>query len=538
MVGRLPRGPGHRLPGEAGHHRAARWCSTRERPSPRPKPSSTSPIRRRSVAPDFAAPATRVRQKPVSWRAARQDIRELAPFELTIGLAAARLPSLAMFPAGSQVPTAAWTGTLRLPSWPRPAQRKQRGQAVRSVDRDEYFVGSAFRFEEVEVIGFRIDLDRHGIGAVEETSRGARPSSPRAGRRHPRGDDRAAELPSRAGADRPLPLSAGDPDRLAGAVALRQDAAEERLAANHRRRLSVAARAADPDAGRTRRRRHRSGARPGHLRACAVRGQPVVEGAGARRPGLRQAACGLLHLGGRYPASTESGWSATEGSRGQARAAHPDRGSPPDPEHRAGPERPQNSRTRLPVPRRRRRRRRRLRRDRPGAGPRHVLLRAHPLAAERLRRPGVPPVLRPAGHSEDARRNTLGAGLADRGAAVPEGSAVGNHLDNRKPRPRRRRPHRAAERNGRTDAVGRTVGAESVEDVLLAAGHSKRRRGSASPPEAGTACDARWTSTSTTASGSRALQRRRDRPGRSPAAASSSVRSADAVSAIHPGRAG
>ena len=81
-----------------------------------------------------------------------------------------------MFPAGSQQPTAVWTGTLRLPSWP-PERRAGPAQAAgpgprpraRSFDRADYFVGSAFRFEEVEVLGFRIDLDRHGIETVEES---------------------------------------------------------------------------------------------------------------------------------------------------------------------------------------------------------------------------------------------------------------------------------------------------------------------------------------------------------------------------------
>ena len=47
----------------------------------------------------------------------------------------------------------------------RPGQRPR----ARSFDRADYFVGSAFRFEEVEVLGFRIDLDRQGIETVEES---------------------------------------------------------------------------------------------------------------------------------------------------------------------------------------------------------------------------------------------------------------------------------------------------------------------------------------------------------------------------------
>ena len=129
------------------------------------------------IAPDFAAPATRVRQMPVSWRADRDDLRKLAPFEMEIGLEKARLPSLAMFPTGSQKPIAFWTGSLRLPSWPpenaRKDQRKGPGQVrrprARSFDRADYFVGSSFRFEEVEVLGFRIDLDRQGIETVEDS---------------------------------------------------------------------------------------------------------------------------------------------------------------------------------------------------------------------------------------------------------------------------------------------------------------------------------------------------------------------------------
>ena len=129
------------------------------------------------IAPDFAAPATRVRQMPVSWKADRDDLRKLAPFEMKIGLEKARLPSLAMFPTGSQKPIAFWTGSLRLPSWPpekaRKDQRKGPGQVqrprARSFDRADYFVGSSFRFEEVEVLGFRIDLDRQGIETVEDS---------------------------------------------------------------------------------------------------------------------------------------------------------------------------------------------------------------------------------------------------------------------------------------------------------------------------------------------------------------------------------
>ena len=131
------------------------------------------------VAPDYAAPATRVRRKAVPWPADRRDIGELAPFDVSIDPATARLPSLAMFPAGTHQPTRVWTGTLDMPTWPRefPQQR------ARPSDRLDYFVGSAFRFDDVEILGFRLDLGRLGIEAEETAEPATEEPDPRRGGR-------------------------------------------------------------------------------------------------------------------------------------------------------------------------------------------------------------------------------------------------------------------------------------------------------------------------------------------------------------------
>ena len=188
----------------AAHHRA-RMATPAEAASAK----TGKPLARRlfagAVAPDFAAPATRVRRKAVSWPADRHDLRELAPFDISIDPATARLPSLAMFPAGTHQPTASLDRdpgpadvAARVPAAARPA-------LPTALD---YFVGSAFRFDDVEILGFRIDLGRLGIETAGDPRTGAEAPDPRRGadRHVPREDDRAAELPSRPGARDPLPL--------------------------------------------------------------------------------------------------------------------------------------------------------------------------------------------------------------------------------------------------------------------------------------------------------------------------------------------
>ena len=497
------------------------------------------------IAPDFAAPATRVRQKPVSWTAdRRRHPRAGSRSSLTIDLATARLPSLAMFPAGSQQPIAVLD---RNPETAVVAARDASSAQGAGPGRGQARPDRARLLRRL-----RLPLRGRGGPRVPHRSRPPRHRDGRGDRRIgartivaeriddvPRGDDRAAELPSRPEGTYPTSAIGRRPGRSRwsclryGRMRLKkewQQITVDDFQSQHELLIRMLVGRVDDDTGQAH--------DPATYVPVLFVDNPWSKALGREVQGFDKRLADFCILEERPAGRAASGRSArrtrpdakpvpltriTEvrltGASGRARATSNS----------------SSSTTRSTT-----RDRRRLRRDRPGPGPRHLLLRPDALAAERLRRHGVPAVVRPRRPFRRRCRDPLGPGLADRRAEAAKGLAVGDDLDNRNPRPRRWRPRRAAERNGRADALGGAVGAEPVEEALLAAGHSPRTRarGSAFPAEAGTACDARWTSTSTTASYDRALQRRRDRPGRSPAAASSPVRSADAISAIHPGLAG
>jgi hypothetical protein len=111
--------------------------------------------RQSQTAPDFAYPATRVRRKPVFWPTVRGQVSALDPFPVTIELERTRLPGL---PPLEPVPTAVWVGIADVPPWPPGFPRSP----VVSEDRADAFGVPAFRFEDMEVLGFRLDLDRRG----------------------------------------------------------------------------------------------------------------------------------------------------------------------------------------------------------------------------------------------------------------------------------------------------------------------------------------------------------------------------------------
>jgi hypothetical protein len=109
-------------------------------------------------APDYAFPAKWITRRGVSWSTERDDVEAMEPTQLKFTVKSPRLPVLAPIEDGPATPQAIWTGTIDLPKLPpefvEPAVRASRADA---------FGVPAFRFEDVEVLGFRIDLDRHGI---------------------------------------------------------------------------------------------------------------------------------------------------------------------------------------------------------------------------------------------------------------------------------------------------------------------------------------------------------------------------------------
>jgi len=111
-------------------------------------------------APDYAFPATWIKRRQVSWSAKRDNLIAMPPTQLKFTMKPLRLPSLAPFKGGPATPQAIWTGIINLPNWPPEFSYEP---AVRASRVDTFGV-PAFRFEDVEVLGFRIDLDKHGVG--------------------------------------------------------------------------------------------------------------------------------------------------------------------------------------------------------------------------------------------------------------------------------------------------------------------------------------------------------------------------------------
>ena len=106
-------------------------------------------------APDYAFPATWLRRKRVTWRSARPNASMPDPQLFKIRITPPKLPQLAPF-VGALVPRKVWTGTLDLPIWPPTTAQTKPSK----ISRSELFGVPDFRFEDVEVIGFRLDFNR------------------------------------------------------------------------------------------------------------------------------------------------------------------------------------------------------------------------------------------------------------------------------------------------------------------------------------------------------------------------------------------
>jgi hypothetical protein len=126
-------------------------------------------------APDGAQPDLFVATRPVTWSPRRSNVRQwppeyLAQIQLDFGDSPARWPSLARLASGPLQPRAAWSGEIQLP------------------ERDEAKIGPlnprkiahafglpTFRFEDVEVLGFRLDLAALGHDVHEQLAELVKP---------------------------------------------------------------------------------------------------------------------------------------------------------------------------------------------------------------------------------------------------------------------------------------------------------------------------------------------------------------------------
>lgn len=116
-------------------------------------------------APDSAWPATYIRRRPVRWEPGRSRVTQVAAGPLRLDVKRTRCPSLRPFEPGDLRVAKAWSGVLHFPTEPIYAKGKPE-----RVSRADTFGVPAFRFEDVEVIGFRIDLG-HRPGLDEDLAR-------------------------------------------------------------------------------------------------------------------------------------------------------------------------------------------------------------------------------------------------------------------------------------------------------------------------------------------------------------------------------
>jgi hypothetical protein len=111
---------------------------------------------------DPVFPATMIKHRLVSWSPTRSNVEAIDPARLSFNVRDTRWPSMAPF-KGSVAPTAVWYGDIGVPRWP----PRFSSAPPESAPRVDTFGVSAFRFEDVEVLGFRLDLGGAAIQSDE-----------------------------------------------------------------------------------------------------------------------------------------------------------------------------------------------------------------------------------------------------------------------------------------------------------------------------------------------------------------------------------
>jgi len=134
---------------------------TNSPPAGRAKTSTSlerTAYRQKLRAPDAVFPATQIQEKDFTWTPARKNVRSLGVKQSEFKMAPARFPTLAPFAEGKHEPIGFWSGdvNLPLPRKPKPIEK------LRAASRVDAYGVAAFRFEGVEMLGFRMDLGRLG----------------------------------------------------------------------------------------------------------------------------------------------------------------------------------------------------------------------------------------------------------------------------------------------------------------------------------------------------------------------------------------
>jgi hypothetical protein len=115
----------------------------------------TAPYAQVQQSPDSAWPATYVRRLGVTWRPPRSRVSRLKVAEVDVQLELARCPNLRPLKKGALAIARAWSGELG-----RPPDASVSPIPPKRTPRADTFGVPAFRFDDVEVIGFRIEIEK------------------------------------------------------------------------------------------------------------------------------------------------------------------------------------------------------------------------------------------------------------------------------------------------------------------------------------------------------------------------------------------
>jgi hypothetical protein len=114
---------------------------------------------------DVVLPATRIQQLEFDWVPKRWNVQALRNVKSSLKVAPSRYRALIPFSNGEIGPSRFWEGEMDLPQW----RRKSTGR-LKIVNRKDVFGPAAFRFEDVEILGFRLVPRDRGPGGYDALS--------------------------------------------------------------------------------------------------------------------------------------------------------------------------------------------------------------------------------------------------------------------------------------------------------------------------------------------------------------------------------
>jgi hypothetical protein len=129
-----------------------------------PKATFHSNYNQNQEAPDAVRPATLVSRRGIQWRAERSSVAhsKLEPGAVKLAVTSCRSPNLRPLTTGVIDGVHMWSGTIALPQTHAALKTE-----VSQIERADAFGVPVFRFENIEVVGFRIDL-----GGSREVAKG------------------------------------------------------------------------------------------------------------------------------------------------------------------------------------------------------------------------------------------------------------------------------------------------------------------------------------------------------------------------------